>query len=374
MADGLAAAHGKGIVHRDLKPENLFVTSDGRVKILDFGLARVEDEVGNEGETAAMTPAGTEAGTIMGTPGYMSPEQVKGKPADARSDIFALGCVLYEMVAGRRAFGGDTGMEVMAAILKEEPPQLSSTGAKVPVDLERTIHRCLEKRPEARFQSAADLAYSLKSVGSSQAVPVMATPTPTAVTPVTEKKRPWWQFAVAGVMLVIAAFIAWQALFPKGQQPPVAVEVQLDPNRIAVVPFTNRTADVTLDGLVARTADRLTQGLAELEELEVAPASAVAAAAGGAGTGALVRDVARATNSGLVLDRGVGLGGGRPGAAGDLGGRPDRDRAVRLRADSGGPGGARRSHRHPARLDPDGGPGPPPPGAGVRGQRPIPKV
>ena len=300
-AHGLAAAHGKGIVHRDLKPENLFVTADGRVKILDFGLAKVEEDFDTEGETGTLTPAGTEAGTIMGTPGYMAPEQVKGKPADPRSDIFALGCVLYEMVAGHRAFGGDTGMEVMAAILKEEPPQLSSTGAKVPVDLERAIHRCLEKRPEARFQSSADLAYSLNSVGSSQAVPVMATPTPTAVTPVTEKKRPWWKVAVAGALVVVAAVIVWQAVFPTEEQPPVEMAVELDPNRIAVVPFTNRTGDTSLDGLAALTANRLEQGLAELDELDVAPASAVSAASAGVEPAVLVREVARETDSGLVL-------------------------------------------------------------------------
>ena len=275
-ADGMAAAHGKGIVHRDLKPENLFVTADGRVKILDFGLAKVEEDFDPEGETGTLTPAGTEAGTIMGTPGYMAPEQVKGKPADPRSDIFALGCVLYEMVAGHRAFGGDTGMEVMAAILKEEPPQLSSSGAAVPVDLERAIHRCLEKRPEARFQSSADLAYSLKSVGSSQAVPVMATPTPTAVTPVTEKKRPWWQVAVAGALVVIAAVIVWQAVFPTGEPPPVEMAVELNPDRIAVVPFTNRSGDASFDGLGRRAADRIARELAQIEELEVVPVESIA--------------------------------------------------------------------------------------------------
>ncbi len=161
VADGLAAAHGKGIVHRDLKPENLFVTSDGRVKILDFGLASMDEEIEVDGDS----PTVTEAGAVLGTVGYMAPEQLRGRPADSRSDVFSLGCVLYEMASGRRAFTGATGVEIMAAILKEEPPQLSSSGAAVPVDLERTVHRCLEKRPEARFQSAADLAYSLKKPG-----------------------------------------------------------------------------------------------------------------------------------------------------------------------------------------------------------------
>jgi tetratricopeptide (TPR) repeat protein len=295
VADGLAAAHGRGIVHRDLKPENLFVTADGRVKILDFGLARVAEGLDTEGTTDTVT----EAGTIMGTPGYMAPEQVKGEPADARSDIFALGCVLYEMVAGRRAFGGDSGMEVMAAILKEEPPQLSSTGAKVPVDLERAVHRCLEKRPEARFQSAADLAYSLKQIGSSQAVPVMATPTET--TSVAEKRRPRWQMAALVTFVLFAAVTSWWALTRRGDQVPAETTLTLSPNRIAVVPFVNRTGDVALDSLAARTADRLTQGVAELEEREVAPSSAVSAAAVGVDPATVAREVARGTDSGLVL-------------------------------------------------------------------------
>jgi len=296
VADGLAAAHGRGIIHRDLKPENLFITADGRVKILDFGLASVHVEADADAETATIT----EAGTVMGTPGYMAPEQVKGKQADARSDIFSLGCVIYEMASGHRAFGGDTGVEVLAAILKEEPPQLSSSGAAVPVDLERAVHRCLEKRPEARFQSAADLAYSLKSMGSSPSAVMMATPrSGTEIT--TGKKFSLSQIGTAVVLVILAAIIAWRVLLPGSEQAPAAPIVDLDPNRIAVVPFTNRTGDASLDNLAALTADRLTQGLADLDEIEVAPASVVAATAAGVDRSQLAREVASGTRSGLVL-------------------------------------------------------------------------
>ena len=170
VAEGLAAAHTKGVVHRDLKPENIFITTDGRVKILDFGLARVQQEVAPEAETGTLTPAGTEVGTIMGTVGYMAPEQAKGRPADARSDIFALGCVLYEMISGRGAFARETNAETIAAILKEDPPAPSEIGVAVPAELERSINRCLEKSPDARFQSASDLAYDLGSISTDAAV------------------------------------------------------------------------------------------------------------------------------------------------------------------------------------------------------------
>jgi WD40 repeat protein len=167
VAKGLAAAHEKGIVHRDLKPENLFLTNDGRVKILDFGLAKLTRPEGSAGGGSGDAPTvqvATEAGLVMGTAGYMSPEQVRGKPADSRSDIFAFGAILYEMISGKRAFHGETPADTMSAILKEETPELSETARNVPPGLERIVRHCLEKHPTQRFQSANDLAFDLESL------------------------------------------------------------------------------------------------------------------------------------------------------------------------------------------------------------------
>ena len=165
MAHGLAAAHEKGIVHRDLKPENLFVTKDGRVKILDFGLAKLTEGEETPGATNLPTATrGTEPGVVMGTLGYMSPEQVKGRPVDAGSDIFSFGAILYEMLSGKRAFHRETAAETISAILKEDPPELSVTNQNVPPGLERLVSHCLEKNPEQRFHSAHDLAFDLESL------------------------------------------------------------------------------------------------------------------------------------------------------------------------------------------------------------------
>ncbi len=170
LAEGLAAAHSRGIIHRDLKPENVFVTSEGRIKILDFGLARwVLDESGGEETSAPTTPDPTRPGTVLGTVGYMSPEQVRGEPADARSDIFAFGCVLHEMLTGRRAFTGSSAFERMAAILRDEPQRPSLVSPDVPPDLDRLVAQCLEKVAAKRPASARELVRLLRDLASAGA-------------------------------------------------------------------------------------------------------------------------------------------------------------------------------------------------------------
>jgi eukaryotic-like serine/threonine-protein kinase len=219
IARGLAAAHEKGIVHRDLKPENLFVSRDDRVKILDFGLAKFAQRRAiaalDDTTQTQVQPQSTEPGTIMGTVGYMSPEQVRGQNADHRTDIFSFGAILYELLAGNRAFQKATSAETMSAILNDEPPELSQLSPNLPPAFARIVRRCLEKNPEHRFQSASDLAFALEALSDSGSG--------SASSPVTAAAgRTWKWIAAAGTAaaLLVVTLIAWL------RAPPATPEVR----------------------------------------------------------------------------------------------------------------------------------------------------
>src|SRR5437016_4620488 len=167
IASGLAAAHEKGVVHRDLKPENIFITRDDRVKLLDFGLAKLAIAEGSPKSKAETEQRGTSPGMVVGTAGYMSPEQVRGAAVDHRSDIFSLGVVLYEMLTGSKAFHGDSLVELMNAILKEDAPEFSDDDRRIPASVEKIMRRCLEKKPEHRFHSSHDLGFALEALSAS---------------------------------------------------------------------------------------------------------------------------------------------------------------------------------------------------------------
>jgi serine/threonine-protein kinase len=269
LSDGLAAAHAKGIIHRDLKPENIFLTGDGRVKILDFGIAQLvrQQEPENADLDAASMPTApmkTDPSAVIGTAGYMAPEQLRAEPVDATTDIFALGAVLYEMAVGRPAFIRNTVIDSLSAILTHTPDVLTASERLIPFELARVIQRCIEKNRNERFQSARDLAFALRAIGTSTALSFEA---PTE----RKRRRTLWAVALAAVVLLGAVWWITRNSFIGELQlvrnPPAAPKPAIP--SIAILPFVNATGDQEAEYLSDGITETLINTLAQVPGLRV---------------------------------------------------------------------------------------------------------